>query len=398
MSGDRPAAEPEWLVAGPAKRHRPPRRRLTWAVLALAAVLAGTGVLVGRAQSDAPSPPNAETSRSPGPTPDPSPWSPPTGGSVTRFPPHLLGVREGWELYGRADGEVVRLQLAAGRMTRTRVPSLDPAGPVSFVVTGGAAVARPRGHAPGYSVRDGRPARPLVDPRLQSGPVLRGPRSDEVWTVRGGGDAVRASLIRLRYDRGQGPVVALQASRLEAIASDAAGGLVVRTTGRTVAYRTVPDGPARYRGTSEQAVTRGTLVAAGANTWVLADCPTTRCPARVVDRGTGRARTLGLTVDHRWLSGSVSPDGRYLALISRFSAGSTSLMMLDLTAEKRDVLPLQLADGADLSTLAWAPDGRRLFVTDRRGTLWVSEPRRGRLRQLGLDLPPLRQLAIEPLR
>src|SRR3954452_8409494 len=93
----------------------------------------------------------------------------------------LLGATSRWEVFGRADGEVVRIQPALGRVTRTPVPALSSGGPVSFLVTSAAAVIRPLDLVPGYLVPDDRPSRPMPAVLATSGPMLPGPDPDHLW-------------------------------------------------------------------------------------------------------------------------------------------------------------------------------------------------------------------------
>src|ERR1700690_48153 len=47
----------------------------------------------------------------------------------------LLGVTAGWELFARGPDDLLRIQLAQGRITRTYVPPLETASPdVAFVI------------------------------------------------------------------------------------------------------------------------------------------------------------------------------------------------------------------------------------------------------------------------
>jgi hypothetical protein len=89
----------------------------------------------------------------------------------------LLGVSSGWELFGRSDGEVIRVQPARGRITRTRVPALASTGPVTFVVTATSAMIRPIDSVPGLLVPDGHPARQMPTDVSTGGPLFPGPRT-----------------------------------------------------------------------------------------------------------------------------------------------------------------------------------------------------------------------------
>jgi hypothetical protein len=81
----------------------------------------------------------------------------------------LLAVPTGWELFGRG-GDVVRIQLRAGRITRTAIPALQSTGPIYLVVGPDRAVIRPLDFVTGYVVPDGQPARPLSGALGNGGP------------------------------------------------------------------------------------------------------------------------------------------------------------------------------------------------------------------------------------
>lgn len=88
----------------------------------------------------------------------------------------LLGVSAGWELFARGPDDLVRLQLAQGKISVTYVPPLQSASPdVAFVIGAHEAVIRSSDLVPGYVVPDGRQARQLTGPLAGSGPFIPGP-------------------------------------------------------------------------------------------------------------------------------------------------------------------------------------------------------------------------------
>jgi hypothetical protein len=98
----------------------------------------------------------------------------------------LLGVRAGWQLFGLArgrsypwPGEVVRIQLAAGRITETRFPALLSTGPVTLLAGRHQAIVRPLDYVPGYLVPDGARSVPLRGALQNGGIVSPGPRPGE---------------------------------------------------------------------------------------------------------------------------------------------------------------------------------------------------------------------------
>ena len=100
--------------------------------------------------------------------------------SVTRLGHPLLGATAGWELFGRGDGVLVRIQPAAGQITRTTIPGLLSGGPVFMLAGSDRVVIRPLDNVPGYLVADGKPARQLA-PLLNQGPILPGPAPNQMW-------------------------------------------------------------------------------------------------------------------------------------------------------------------------------------------------------------------------
>ena len=64
----------------------------------------------------------------------------------------LLGVRAGWELFGLGPSEVVRIQLARARITRTVFPGPQSSGPVTLLAGPYQAIVRPLDYVPGYLV------------------------------------------------------------------------------------------------------------------------------------------------------------------------------------------------------------------------------------------------------
>lgn len=67
---------------------------------------------------------------------------------VTQLGHRVLRVRAGWELFARGPGQLIRIQLAKGRLTRTTIPVLRTTGPVSFLVQPGKVIIRPLDFVP----------------------------------------------------------------------------------------------------------------------------------------------------------------------------------------------------------------------------------------------------------
>lgn len=388
MGDDRPDGM-EWLTTGRSPtRRRAGSRAVAWAAALVAAVIVVAAFLV-RDRPEVSSPPPGPNDQTTLPAPRSSPSAARTveNRRVTarRFDSRILGVRGDWELYGRGATELVRVQPAAGRVSVTGVPRLDSTGPVSFLVTGDTAVIRPLDTVAGYAVRDGGQVGPLPE-ALASGAALPGPEPGQVWAVDFDQGRTLLSLVRLRPP---GPVqtVVVRGDLYGALAGDATGWFAYPLDGATFAYRS--------EGTFRAA--DGLLLAAGPRTWLVADCRGASCRPTVLDRRrTGRARVLRTPVENRWMSGLVSPDGRYAALLQTMGPAGPVARLLDLRTGAVEHLGIPLGEAYDLSGLVWAPDSRLLFLLDRQGRLWTVEPGRGAARPTGLGLPPLQQLAIKP--
>src|SRR5258707_1016837 len=118
----------------------------------------------------------------------------------------LLGVRAGWELFGLGPSQVVRIQLARARITRTAFPGLQSSGPVTLLAGPHQAIVRPLDYVPGYLIPDGRTARPLRGALTSGGVVLPGPRPGAFWMESG--DGAHLSMLLVGPDgKSLGPAV-----------------------------------------------------------------------------------------------------------------------------------------------------------------------------------------------
>src|SRR4029079_17591391 len=194
-----------------------------WLLVPLAVVLVAVGL--GRAGPVVPG--RAPDPTAP-PTPRPRAWpssapAPPI--AVTTLGHSLLGVTAGWELFGRGAEEVVRIELARGRITRTAVAPLLSGAPVSFVVGPDRAVVRSMDQVPGYVVPDGRPARPLAAGLDGGGVAFPGPTPGTVWV-----EGAATMVLRGMADGRPRWYVPVPESTPE-ISADGAGGIVFRAPG-----------------------------------------------------------------------------------------------------------------------------------------------------------------------
>lgn len=349
---------------------RSPRGMLVLALLAvLAVVLVITQLQPKQLPSAGPAPSHASShasSRSPSPSPGVTlPDSRSSTGTrpiVTKLGRPLLGVTDGWDLFIRAPGVVVRVQPALGLVTRTPLPGLSSSRPVSFLATTAGAVVWPADSVPGYLVPDGKPAR-LLPPGLSRGVVFAGPDPGRVWAQRDFGQQefwlvgldgkATGSRIRVPDDNGGWPVLA-----------DGAGYLIAHTQG----------GFYDLRPAGAQRITTGDLIAVGPSRWLVVECDEhNNCVDVVINRATGARRTLPRRIDTQsfWLPGAISPDGSTTVVLDQRGYEGLGLTLIDLGSGDRQVLPISLGaqDVFDSSAVAWSPDSRWLFTVDGDGRL-----------------------------
>lgn len=309
----------------------------------------------------------------------------------------LLGVRSGWELFAVGTGwepgatgsaVLVRIEFAAGRVSRTRLPQLSSDGPAAIIAGPDQVIVRPIDGVPGYLVPDGRPARTLPAGLGQGGMSFPGPRPGQVWVTAGPGAQSVLSLVTMTGARA-GPPLPLPAGGFAAV-PDGRGDVLVQEGGWV--YDARPTGM--------HWVAAGTLAAVGPSAWLIGRCQTTsHCVNLVINPATGAQRVLADMTDligypaTLWPPGLVSPDGRLAAVLS-YEPGHHEILHLDdlqTGAQRRVIIALGTQGWPGL---AWSPDSRWLFSAAGNGTLQVIDPRTGQVRSLGVALPPVTYLAV----
>lgn len=296
----------------------------------------------------------------------------------------LLGVRGGWELFGTGPGVLIRIQWAAGRVTRTAIPALQSTGPVFFVVGPHQAIIRPLDFVPGYLVPDDQPARTLPAALGTAGQAFPGPRPSQVWVQSGFGAETVMSLVTTSGAR-IGASIRLAAEIGNGAVPDGRGYLAVERNG--AAYDVGPGGFRR--------VAAGTLTAAGPSAWLVVQCPSARhCAGVVVNPATGTRRILpGEATPPGWPPGITSPDGTYAAVPGYGPDQTAILHLINLsTGSDRRVAVALVSPGSP--GLVWSPDSRWLFAATQDGALRAIDPRTGQVRGLGVPLPPVTYLAV----
>lgn len=305
----------------------------------------------------------------------------------------LLGVTAGWQVIGYGPNQVIRIQPAQGRITRTAVPPLQSNGPVFMAAGPGNVIIRPLDFVPGYLIPDGRPARSLSGALSDGGILIQGPEPGTVWWQAGNGPG-SMSLVRL-----DGSTTGLSLALPEGVwvtTSDGRGN-VLASSETGVMYDVSPHGSRRFAGVP---------AAVGPTRWLIVDCSSPgqpsgtgsgrhRCRDVVVDLEDGARRTLpGSPPDTAGTSGAIAPDGM-VAAVFRVSGGQVTLHLVDLASGADQRIRVRLARGAPgPQTLAWSPDSRWLFVVAARGTLAVVNDRTRHVQGIGVGLPPISQITV----
>jgi len=396
----------DWLDLGPdpdeGKPPPDPRRHYLWygaaavaVVLALALTRAQHGTNRAASSTGSPSrtavPSSPATSASsvaptdPGSFVTPSTLAPFPGRSpvaVSNVGHRLLDVPADWELFARGAGFVLRIQLATGRITRTKVPQGNADFPVTFLVGADRVLVRPQDDSPGAVVPDDKPAT-VMPASIQSGTSLfPGPDLRHMWANQGSGLAL------LTLDgRPTGTTIEIPPNA-SVESPDGTGYLLLSGPGGTYAAR--PGAVHR--------VTSGLLLATGPTRWLTVECDDSLvCTIVVTERATGAHHTLDTATDFSSLSlGRISPDGR-TAASQRFDGGVTNdgidLLDLDSGLHRSVEVSPNTADQTGPS-IVWSPDSRWLFAIDRTGQVVVVNRATGKATPLAVGLPGVAQLAL----
>jgi hypothetical protein len=309
---------------------------------------------------------------------------PPAGPVIVTGAGHrLLGVTAGWELFGRGPRQVVRIQLADGRLTRTAVPPVQSTGPVFFVVGPGQVIIRPLDSVPGYLVPDGHPARSLPALFSQGEVLVPGPSPRQVWVQAGSGGHLSVSLARVDGTQ-TGVFIRLPAGGPWLITPDGRGYLLLYGPGSFYDAR-----PGVLRRIS------GTVTAVGPTRWLVTECHG-RCSNVVVDPASGARHILpGPPVDSAAPAGVIAPDGSKAAVVRISATGLATLHLLNLASGADQRLTVPLAQGGPgLQTLAWSPDSQWLLAVAAHGKLVAINADTGHIQGVGIPLPPISQIAI----
>ena len=323
---------------------------------------------------------------------------------VTGHP--LLGVTSRWELFARGPDDLLRFELAQGRIKETYVPPLASANAnVAFVIGAHEAVIRSTDLVPGYVVPDTGGARQLTGPLAGDGPLIPGPaRSQAVWVTSGSPASPALSLVTLTGRRA-GPTIRFPPGgpQLPATAASDGRGYVLVTIGN--------QGSVYDAGPGWDRPVPGAVIAVGRASWLVLACNRQyrHCRNEVVDIAGGARRVLRGTVDpypygFSWPpTGVIAPDDSTAAVAENGRDGRPRVHLISLRSGANRNLKIVMGTpgtnvllGAELNdqSMAWSPDSRWLFVAAAGGKLVVVDARTGRAEDLGLTLPPVTQVAI----
>ncbi|HEY2167672.1 MAG TPA: hypothetical protein VGH01_10930 [Jatrophihabitantaceae bacterium] len=370
---------------GSGARRRPPR--WVWLLVAAALATVVSLVVVNTGHSHR----AASTARSAVPTtavltqaPAGPPLDLPASVTVTDLGHPLLPGSNGWDLFGLSEGVVVRVELARGRVTTTRIPSLLSTGPVSFVPVDGEVLIRPIDVVPGYLVPDGQPAQPMPNSLADSGPIFAGPDAYHIWVQSGVTDNPSMVLTALSGSHAD-ETIPLVTERNQPVAGDGAGYLLLQPS----------DGgllDARPNGLHQ--ITDGYFVAGGRTGWLVAECDASHeCKRVLVNSATGARHVVDTVSDSNSPYGVISPTGSTAAMYDVGADGHLSLYLLDLATGARRPVAVDVDQLVTAGSLIWSPDGRLLLAVTSGGGVDVVTASTGHVTPLDADLPPLLQLA-----
>lgn len=306
--------------------------------------------------------------------------------TVTSVGHPLLGVRAGWQLFGLGLSQVIRIQLALGRVTRTTIPALASSGPVFFLAGPHEVIIRPLDFVPGYLVPDGQPASGLRAALSHGGTVLPGPHPGLAWAQAGRRRHPLMSLVRLDGSA-TGVSIPIPASGYWPVLPDGRGYLLIHH-----AHGVYDAGPGGRR-----LITTGEVAAVGPTRWLTVQCQRRRhCSDVVIDSATWARHTLaGPRLSANAPQGIISPDGATAVIFRVSAAGLTTLHLVSLVDGTDRAVPVRPDPASfDLGAVAWSPDSQWLFMAAVHGNMVAVSASTGRVRGLGVTLPPVSQLTV----
>jgi predicted enzyme related to lactoylglutathione lyase len=300
-----------------------------------------------------------------------------------------LAVRGDWEIFAYGAGELVRIDLARGRITRTPIPNaeLTSEGPTSLVVGPDSVLVHSWDGGNVELVVDGRPASPQPD-WLQAaggGRVLPGPKPGQLWLEEHRLTDVVLKPVTMRGTRVAGRTITMP-QNFWVQSSDQRGNLIASGVGG--AYLVDQDGMHR--------ITTGALVAVGPSRFLTHVCDErARCRLEVVDRSTGAGRPLGRDLERSEMinAGLISANGKTAAVMSSGPDGE-QLQLVDLGTGAARQVDVEIGEVHGALPMAWSPDGRWLLAVSGGDGLVVVDPATARVRPLGVELSAVEAVAV----
>lgn len=315
---------------------------------------------------------------------------------VTRLSHPILGIVAGWELFAVTDDGLVRMEPAAGRLTLTRYPEpLGDQGSLQLIVGQDAALAMVQGgELSGVLVPDGEPARPLPKELTVEPIPIPGPKPGQWWvTGRPGSVTVGGWTARLMTADGRvaGNTLSVPSGPQNGSwLPDGRGGLLYLVPDGI--YRIGPDGASR--------ISAGTLLGGAGGYLLMADCDERlQCGRTVIDLDTGDRQPVPGTgiPDGYWIT-DMSGDGALaVAVPQSMSTSQTPILLAELRTGKTRAVRTSI-DTTGWPSVALSPDHAWLFVIGEDRKLRAFDTATGAEHPLGLDLPPVRAIAIRPAR
>lgn len=368
------------------------RRWGPWLPLVLAVALAV--VFMAARQDDTTAQPPPQPSPTPSPAPSRGTTSPTENDAVTvrDVGERVFGVSADWELIAHGPGNVIRLELAEGRITTTEIPQLQSSGPSSLLAGPGWVMVRPLDHVPGYLVPDGQAAQELRGPFAGGQPVFPSPRANKIWVERHRTDATGMTLLWPHAPSGErlGSPIRIPPTASGMLTPDGAGYVLTTSPGGTYVAR--PDGLRR--------VTPGQIDAVGPNHLLATECDEqARCGHVLITRDSGKRRALDGTVDTTtWPRGVIAPDGSLAAVVRDDVGNRPILSIIDLDTGQERTLGVSVRGGFAQSGVVFSPDSDWLFAVATSGALVAIDTETFHIRTNPFRLPSLTQVTIRPAR
>jgi hypothetical protein len=286
----------------------------------------------------------------------------------------------------RGDNVVVRVQLAAGRVTVTPVPAIGSDGGVAFLISHDHALVLPYDFVTGYSVADGARAVAASGTLSAGGYVFPGPVDGQFWQQLGSPDNTTAFELVDAIGRDLHRTITLSSTANGPTMSDGSGYLIVQ--GISGSYDARPG--------SLRRITTGNVIAVGPTEWLAEECDDVgQCSDIVVDKATWQRQVIGPSVSPAALQvGAIAPDGAHAAVTRTTTRRRVAVDLITVaTGAERTVADIPDTVLRD-QIMAWSPDSRWLFVVGASGAIQVIDTRTLQHVALGVELPPAVQVAV----